>query len=1133
MRRDIVIVVAGVIMIILFTGAGLASDAVITVDESGEHTMALGGSGDSLFEVIDGEHEEEWNRTFGGTSYSEAKSVQQTSDDGYILAGTVDGLACLIKTDTNGNEMWNKTFGEESVATYVQQTSDGGYILAGNTHEYNFIWLIKTDIDGNQLWDKIFEATVYNNADYVQQTSDGGYILAGKTGGGLAWLIKTDANGNQMWNKTFGRSTWFHSAQQTSDGGYILAGEQGSPIFDDVLLIKTDANGNQQWSKTFGGTNDEVAYSVQQTSDGGYILAGTTFSVSDYVNDAWLIKTDANGNQQWGETFLGYRSGSLRYNIYGYFVQQTSDGGYILAGAKFNNAWLVKTDTSGNEQWSKTFGKEISQAANSVQQTSDGGYILAGKIFYGAGKSDAWLIKVSSRDTSDSDGDSVPDDLDNCPNTPNPGQEDADGDGVGDACDSYPNPNLIITDIFPYENEKRIAYKIKNIGKGPAGPIYSYLYIDNLNINNITAHVAEHRVEYLGAGEENASYFDYSYTCSDDSDTIMVYADGKMNVNEANENDNNKTITKQCGSNPSSLMVDILNPEDDFSVVQGVSEIVKAKVTDNFGNIMPGLKVEATFTNGDAKLTLYDDGAHDDGAANDGIYANGWVPTTVATGYTETACTIRVTAQHSSLGTAYDEVSGVINSPDLELSFELISPDLTSELELYKTYNIPIEIKSATTKGGTIVASLIFTSKFDNSPREEIINLKDDDFDGIYEYNYSLEPFEQMAMDSVNNSVKTKDAEALYNSICDYFSSTIGTYNLTLKYHDASSEKAEYLNMQSPSICSPYPPGLGWKWEIEKFINDNKFQPPSEQMWGGHWTTLEDVQESMTETVAYLSEDNEATAYIDLTLQSMGPIGLIYGLTLSNCLRATGNEEKADETLHKTLEGFIIELTPAGWAKTFHDVANDLSIIFKGEKIFIIRSECPVNLHMYDSSNNHIGLDEYGNPETEIPYSIYTQDENGDFEGILIIDFDSDDFYEVVIEGTGNGKFNLTSEIIGQDKKQKIAYLNVPVYTNTIATIDVSQTNPTYTMEIDKYGDGTAIETKEPDSIETITVCPYDHDGDGIVEDDIDDLIMATDAYLGFITGSEYDHDGDGIVEDDIDDLIMATNAYLGFIACE
>ena len=403
-----------------------------------------------------------------------------------------------------------------------------------------------------------------------------------------------------------------------------------------------------------------------------------------------------------------------------------------------------------------------------------------------------------------------------------------------------------------------------------------------------------------------------------------------------------------------------------------------------------------------------------------------------------------------------------------EHSFELISPDITSKLELYKTHNVPIKVKSATTKGGTIVASLKFTSKFGNSPREKIINLNDNNFDGIYEYDYSLEPFEQIAIDSINASIKTKDAEAVYNSICDYFSSTIGTYKLTLKYYDASSEKTDCLYTQSR-----YPIGLEWKWkwEIEKYINELK--PPSEQMWGGHWTTLEDVNEGMTETVLYLSEDNEGTAYLDLAmtganLLSFGTIGLIYGVTEANSLRIIGEEDKANEMLHETLANFVIGNTPAGKAKLFYDVANDLSIIFKGEKIFTIRSECPVNLHMYDSSNNHVGLDEYGNPETEIPYSIYTQDENGDFEGIIIIDFDSDDFYKVMIEGTGNGKFNLTSEIIGHDKKQKIAYLNVPVYTNTVATVAVSTSNPTYTMEIDNNGDGTTDYTNEPDSIETI-----------------------------------------------------------------
>jgi hypothetical protein len=185
----------------------------------------------------------------------------------------------------------------------------------------------------------------------VQQTSDGGYILAGFTdsfGAGIndAWLIKTDANGNKVWDKTFGGSGGdvALAVQQTSDGGYILAGVTTSygTGNEDAWLIKTDANGNEVWDATFGGSNYDETYAVQQTSDGGYILAGGTYSFGAGNNDAWLIKTDANGNKVWDKTFGG-SGGEVALA-----VQQTSNGGYILAGATSGGAWLIKTDGNGN-----------------------------------------------------------------------------------------------------------------------------------------------------------------------------------------------------------------------------------------------------------------------------------------------------------------------------------------------------------------------------------------------------------------------------------------------------------------------------------------------------------------------------------------------------------------------------------------------------------------------------------------------------------------------------------------------------------------------------------------------------------------------------------------------------------------
>ena len=367
---------------------------------------------------------EEWIRTFGGGLIDRGYSVQQTSDGGYIIGGwtcsygsgkEADANVWLIKTNSKGNEKWSKTFGgsNDDTCYSIQRTSDGGYIIVGETESYGAgssdVWLIKTNSKGNEEWNKTFGGAGKDIGYSIQQTSDGGYIITGKTwsyggGWGDVWLIKTDSKGIEEWCKTFGGSDVDYgcSVQQTFNGGYIIVGETESygAGSSDVWLIKTNSEGNEEWSKTFGRSDEDTGRSVQQTSDGGYIIVGETESYGAGSSDVWLIKTDSKGNEEWSKTF-----GRSDEDI-GRSVQQTSDEGYVIVGetesygAGSSDVWLIKTDSKGIKEWSKTFGKTYKDHGRSVQQTSDGGYVIIGDTCsYSGGylaAGDVYLIKVMS-----------------------------------------------------------------------------------------------------------------------------------------------------------------------------------------------------------------------------------------------------------------------------------------------------------------------------------------------------------------------------------------------------------------------------------------------------------------------------------------------------------------------------------------------------------------------------------------------------------------------------------------------------------------------------------------------------------------------------------------------------------------
>jgi hypothetical protein len=203
-----------------------------------------------------------------------------------------------------------------------------------------------------------------------------------------AWMIKTDSAGTEEWSEHFGGNLMDCGScvRRTGDGGYILCGvTETSPGYYDAYLVKTNQLGEAEWSKKYGkGDEWDRAKCVVESPGGGYTLVGRTQSYGAGDWDVWLIKTDEQGNELW--TDFRRTFGGTSWDE-GQCVQPTRDGGYIIAGmtrsstygAIWEDAWLIKTDASGQEEWNKNLGGEAFDFGYSVVQTDDGGYALVGE----------------------------------------------------------------------------------------------------------------------------------------------------------------------------------------------------------------------------------------------------------------------------------------------------------------------------------------------------------------------------------------------------------------------------------------------------------------------------------------------------------------------------------------------------------------------------------------------------------------------------------------------------------------------------------------------------------------------------------------------------------------------------------
>ena len=347
-----------------------------------------------------------WTRTYGGSVNDVGNSILQTSDGGYIVAGYTESFgagesdAWILRLDSLGDTLWAKTYGtagrDDAVA--IQSTTDGAYIIIGTrwsgVDDSSNVWFLKIDEYGDTVWTKtVIPAFWHFRANDAKQTNDGGYVIAGKarTPHYYDWsvVIRTDSLGNILWLNDLPEG-YGSAVQETSDGNYVYTGTEQSGMTHDTafFLKKVDQEGAALWYHIYTDTLPwprSVGCDVLEASDGCVTACGGVWGSGYY--DIYLVRTRATGDTLWTKRYGEGVALSL---------DETFDGGYIIAGETSEDVVFIKTDALGDTLWTAVHGGSEHDSPSSVLQTSDGGYIMVGKTSsFAAGNADVWIVKLS------------------------------------------------------------------------------------------------------------------------------------------------------------------------------------------------------------------------------------------------------------------------------------------------------------------------------------------------------------------------------------------------------------------------------------------------------------------------------------------------------------------------------------------------------------------------------------------------------------------------------------------------------------------------------------------------------------------------------------------------------------------
>jgi len=298
----------------------------------------------------------EFQRFYGGSANERANGVVQTADSGFAIVGNTRSSGngfrdlWLIKTDGQGNEQFNVTYGgsNRDLGEAIVQTADGGFAIAGETSSFGSddIWLLRTDSQGNEQVNETYGGTAIDRGESLVQTADSGFAIVGQTasfgsGDDDLWLIRTTAQGVVRFRTPYGGSDTEqgYSLVQTDDGGFAVVGYTTSfgAGGRDVWLLRTDSSGTIQYNRTYGGSDDDEAWGIVTRPEGGFVLAGITYSFGSGQDDGWVLRINDSGAQTGALTLGGPGDDDL------FDVARTDDGNLTVVGdAAFEAGWAVE-----------------------------------------------------------------------------------------------------------------------------------------------------------------------------------------------------------------------------------------------------------------------------------------------------------------------------------------------------------------------------------------------------------------------------------------------------------------------------------------------------------------------------------------------------------------------------------------------------------------------------------------------------------------------------------------------------------------------------------------------------------------------------------------------------------------------